>query len=69
MRAAANTGAPGSPTSFEPVPPERLAEWERITREQVGLPALRLGAALDGGTSSATLPNDCMDDSDYDTGE
>ncbi|MEV0095036.1 hypothetical protein [Streptomyces sp. NPDC050738] len=57
------------PTSFDPIGPDQLMEWERITREHVGLPALQLGADASSGTLSATLPNDCMDDSDYEAPE
>jgi hypothetical protein len=35
-------------------------------QEHVGLRAARFGEkAANSGTLSATLPNDCMDDSDY----
>ena len=51
---------------FMLVPQDRLTEWERHIREQVGLPLTGIGP-LQGAsiaTLSATLPNDCMDDSD-----
>jgi hypothetical protein len=52
------------PSSFTPIGNDRLGEWEQITREHVGLTSARL--SQDGsGTLSATLPNECMDDSDY----
>lgn len=54
------------PSSFSRVGPDRLGEWEQIMQEHVGLRAARFGKkAANSGTLSATLPNDCMDDSDY----
>lgn len=54
------------PSRFDPVPPDKLAEWERVVREHVGMPATGFSADMAGSrTLSATLPNDCMDDSDY----
>lgn len=54
------------PSRFHVVPSERLAEWERVLRSRVGLPTEGIAADEAGsGTLSATLPNDCMDDSDF----
>jgi hypothetical protein len=54
------------PSRFHAVPAERLAEWERLLRARVGLPAQGIAADDFGiATLSATLPNDCMDDSDH----
>jgi hypothetical protein len=52
---------------FIVVPEDRLAEWERQIREQVGMPVAAIGTLEQAGSGSwsATLPNDCMDDSDY----
>jgi hypothetical protein len=56
------------PSSFSRVGPGRLAEWEQIMQTRVGLRAARFGEkAANSGTLSATLPNDCMDDSDYES--
>lgn len=53
------------PSSFIPVTSDRLAEWEDLMREQVGLTTARFtGKAADSGCLSATLPKDCIDDSD-----
>jgi hypothetical protein len=53
------------PSRFRKVPAERLAEWERVLRVRVGLPIEGLASDQVGNASlSATLPNDCMDDSD-----
>lgn len=54
------------PSRFERVKADGLAEWERNIREQVGLPVSSIRRDAGGSeTLSATLPNDCMDDSDY----
>jgi hypothetical protein len=56
------------PSSFSRVGSDRLAEWEQIMQEHVGLRAARFGAkAANSGTLSATSPNECMDDSDYES--
>lgn len=54
------------PSRFRLIPAERLTEWERLLRLRVGLPIEGLASDQVGGsaTLSATLPNDCMDDSD-----
>jgi hypothetical protein len=53
------------PYRFELVPGDKLAEWERVTREHVGVPASQISLGDRGSaTISATLPKDCMDDSD-----
>ena len=51
---------------FIRVTEDRLAEWERRVRRQVGLPLTDMGTLQAGSiaTLSATLPNDCIDDSD-----
>jgi len=54
------------PSRFYVVPAERLADWERVLREHVGIPAAGVAVGDNAsGTLSATHPNDCMDDSDY----
>jgi hypothetical protein len=53
------------PDTFAPVASEQLAEWEQIMREHVGLTAGQVAREGGSGTLSATLPNDCIDDSDY----
>lgn len=54
------------PSRFAFVRSDRLSEWERLMRERVGLPVSGVDQeAANSGTLSATLPNDCMDDSDY----
>jgi hypothetical protein len=54
------------PTSFRYISSDRLDEWEQLMREQVGIPASRLARDDNGSaTGSATLPKDCLDDSDY----
>jgi hypothetical protein len=55
------------PSRFAFVPSDRLSEWERLVRERVGLPisGCNRQEAANSATLSATLPNDCMDDSDY----
>ena len=54
------------PSTFRIVPADRLTEWERLLSMRVGLPIEGLATDQVGGsaTLSATLPNDCMDDSD-----
>jgi hypothetical protein len=54
------------PSRFELVEADRLAEWERNIREHVGLPVSAIRRDQGGSeTGSATLPKDCIDDSDY----
>ncbi len=53
------------PDTFYPVPSDQLAEWERTVREHVGLTAARISNVEGSATGSSTLPNDCIDDSDY----
>ena len=54
------------PSSFTRVRSDRLAEWEQIMQEHVGLRTARFGEkAARSATLSETLPNDCLDDSDY----
>jgi hypothetical protein len=54
------------PSRFELVAGEKLAEWERQIREHVGMPVSEIRSDAGGSAClSATLPNDCMDDSDY----
>jgi hypothetical protein len=56
------------PASFRRVGSDRLAEWEQLMQEHVGLRAARFGEkATASATLSATLPKDCIDDSDYDS--
>jgi hypothetical protein len=55
-------------SSFTRVGSDRLAEWEQIMEEHVGLRVARFGEkAAASATLSATLPNDCIDDSDYES--
>jgi hypothetical protein len=72
-RLAADVAAGRRPTVFMwqisrfiLVTADRLTEWERHIRQQVGLPLTGIGPlqAASIATLSATLPNDCMDDSD-----
>lgn len=53
------------PIRFELVPSERLHEWETLIREEIGLPVAAVRRGGGSATLSATLPDDCMDDSDY----
>jgi len=56
------------PSSFSRVGPARLAEWEQIMQNHVGLRVARFGEkAANSGTLSATKPDECMDDSDYES--
>jgi hypothetical protein len=56
------------PASFRRVGSDRLAEWEQLMQEHVGLRPARFGEKLAASaTLSATLPKDCIDDSDYDS--
>ena len=56
------------PSSFTRVGSERLAEWDQIMEEHVGLRVARFGEKVAASaTGSATLPNDCLDDSDYES--
>jgi hypothetical protein len=54
------------PSRFELVAEDKLADWERNIREHVGIPASQIRRDEGGSaTLSVTLPNECMDDSDY----
>jgi hypothetical protein len=57
------------PSRFERVGSDRLSEWEDVVRNEVGLPASRFdaGAVSNSGTLSVSLPDECMDDSDYES--
>jgi hypothetical protein len=57
------------PARFERVVSDRLSEWEDVVRKEVGLPVsgLDAGAVSNSGTWSVSLPDECMDDSDYES--